>query len=113
MALIKPRYMKIQIKNIHDLLRYVDDNIFFEGMSIMYFFIEFSIPWIMKWSVEVNNTSNGFPCLQRTFYTKYYDIATSEPQVVDDLSPFKKITRKLQMKKGLISKSEAIVLYME
>ncbi|KAG5630646.1 hypothetical protein H5410_002363 [Solanum commersonii] len=27
-----------------------DDNIFFEGMSIMYFFIEFSIPWIMKWS---------------------------------------------------------------
>ncbi|KAH0685578.1 hypothetical protein KY290_017065 [Solanum tuberosum] len=45
--------------------------------------------------------------------SRYYDIATSEPQVVDDLSPFKKITRKLQMKKGLISKSEAIALYME
>ncbi|KAG5632506.1 hypothetical protein H5410_004223 [Solanum commersonii] len=45
--------------------------------------------------------------------SKYYDIATSEPQVIEDLSPFKKITRKLQMKKGLISKSEAIALYME
>ncbi|KAG5570735.1 hypothetical protein H5410_060501 [Solanum commersonii] len=33
------------------------DNIFSEGMSLMYFFIEFSIPWIMKLSVEVDNTS--------------------------------------------------------
>ncbi|KAG5572755.1 hypothetical protein H5410_062521 [Solanum commersonii] len=113
------------------------DNIFFEGMSIMYFFIDFSIPWIMKWSIEVNTTSDGFPCLKRTFYTKfwskllqnnlegklngqeildiindkisrYYDIATSEPHVMGDLSPFKQITWKLQMKEGLISKSEAI-----
>jgi len=96
----------------------------------------------MKWSVEVNTTSDGFPCLQQTFYTKfwsellqkdqegkvhgqdildsingkistYYDIATSEPHVIEDLSPFKKITRKLQMKKGLILKSEAIALNME
>ncbi|KAH0650942.1 hypothetical protein KY284_030854 [Solanum tuberosum] len=43
----------------------------------------------------------------------YYNIATSEPQVIEDLSPFKKITRKLQMKKGLILKSEAISLNME
>lgn len=39
------------------------DNIFFEGMPLMYFFTEFSIPWIMKWSVEVNTTFEGFPCL--------------------------------------------------
>ncbi|KAG5631646.1 hypothetical protein H5410_003363 [Solanum commersonii] len=45
--------------------------------------------------------------------SKYYDTATMEPQVIEDLSPFKKITRKLQMKKGLISKSEAIAIYME
>ncbi|KAG5590173.1 hypothetical protein H5410_040687 [Solanum commersonii] len=45
--------------------------------------------------------------------SKYYDTATMEPQVIEDLSPFKKITRKLQMKKGLISKSKAIALYME
>ncbi|KAG5615646.1 hypothetical protein H5410_015470 [Solanum commersonii] len=96
----------------------------------------------MKWSVEVNNTSEGFPCLQRTVYTKfwskllqknpkgklhgqeiidlinvtiskYYDTAHMEPQVIEDLSPFKKITRKFQIKKGLISKSEAIAIYME
>ncbi|KAG5591044.1 hypothetical protein H5410_041558 [Solanum commersonii] len=119
-----------------------EENIFFEGISLMYFFIEFSIPWIMKWSIEVNNTSEGFPCLQRTFYTKfwskllqknpegklhgqkiidlinvkiskYYDTATMEPQGMEDVSPFKRITRKLQIKKGLISKSEAIAIYME
>ncbi|KAG5590636.1 hypothetical protein H5410_041150 [Solanum commersonii] len=119
-----------------------EENIFFEGMSVMYFFMEFSIPWIMKWSVEVHNTSEGFPCLQRTVYTKfwskllqknpegklhgqeiidlinvtiskYYDTAHTEPQVMEDSSPFKRIARKLQMKKGLISKSEAIAIYME
>ncbi|KAG5590986.1 hypothetical protein H5410_041500 [Solanum commersonii] len=115
------------------LTRLQEENIFFEGISLIYFFIEFSIPWIMKWSIEVNNTSEGFPCLQRTFYTKFwskllqknpegklhgqeiidlinvkiskhYDTVTMEPQVMEDLSPFERITRKLQMKKGLISK---------
>ncbi|KAG5631644.1 hypothetical protein H5410_003361 [Solanum commersonii] len=124
------------------LIKMQEENLFFEGMSVMYFFIEFSILWIMKWSIEVNNTLEGFPCLQRTFYTKfwskllqknpegklhgqeifdlinvtiskYYDTATMEPQVIEDLSQFKKITRKFQMKKGLISKSEAIAIYME
>ncbi|KAG5605751.1 hypothetical protein H5410_027243 [Solanum commersonii] len=128
---ISPKLIKIQ-----------EENIFFEGMSVMYFFMEFSIPWIMKWSIEVNNTSERFPCLQKTFYTKfwskllqknpegklhgqeiidlinvtiskYYDTATTELLVIEDISPFKKITRKLQMKKGLISKSEAIEIYME
>ncbi|KAG5592752.1 hypothetical protein H5410_043266 [Solanum commersonii] len=33
---------------------------------------EFSIPWIMKWSVEVRNTLEGFPCLQRVVYTKFW-----------------------------------------
>ncbi|KAG5632668.1 hypothetical protein H5410_004385 [Solanum commersonii] len=92
----------------------------------------------MKWSIEVNNTSEGFPCLKGLFIlssgvnyfrkilhgqeiidlinvkiSKYYDTATLEPQVMEDLSPFKRITRKLLMKKGLISKSEAIAIYME
>ncbi|KAG5590174.1 hypothetical protein H5410_040688 [Solanum commersonii] len=91
-----------------------EENIFFEGISFVCFFIEFSIPWIMKWSIEVNTTSEGFPCLQRTFYTKfwskllqknpegkihgheiidiinvkiskYYDTATMEPQVKTNL----------------------------
>ncbi|KAG5573222.1 hypothetical protein H5410_062988 [Solanum commersonii] len=125
------------------LTRLQEDNIFFEGISVMYFFIEFSIPWIMRWSIEVNTTSEGFPCLQRVFYTKfwskllqknpegklhgqeildlinvtisrYYDTNTTESQVKDNnTDPFKKIARQLQMKKGIISRSEAIALYME
>ncbi|KAG5619592.1 hypothetical protein H5410_004810 [Solanum commersonii] len=54
------------------LTRLQEENIFFEGISLMYFSIEFSISWIMKWSIEVNNTSEGFPCLQRIFYTKFW-----------------------------------------
>ncbi|KAG5590821.1 hypothetical protein H5410_041335 [Solanum commersonii] len=118
------------------LTRLQEDNIFCEGIS-------FSIPWIMRWSIEVNTTSEGFPCLQRVFYTKfwskllqknpegklhgqeildlinvtisrYYDTNTTESQVKDNnTDPFKKIARQLQMKKGIISKSEAIALYME
>ncbi|KAG5609740.1 hypothetical protein H5410_021021 [Solanum commersonii] len=52
-------------------------------MSIMYFFIEFSIPWIMKWSVEVNTTSDEFPYLQQIFYTK--SIALYMEEVKKDL----------------------------
>ncbi|KAG5572802.1 hypothetical protein H5410_062568 [Solanum commersonii] len=44
---------------------------------------------------------------------RYLDVATSEPQGIDDLSLFKQIARKLHMKKGLVSKSEAIALYMD
>ncbi|KAG5589785.1 hypothetical protein H5410_040299 [Solanum commersonii] len=33
---------------------------------------KFSIPWIMKWNVEFHNTSEGLPCLQQTFYTKFW-----------------------------------------
>lgn len=48
-------------------------NILFKEMSIMYFFIEFFIPWIMKWSIEVSSNPDGFPCLQRIFYTKFWN----------------------------------------
>ncbi|KAG5587050.1 hypothetical protein H5410_047484 [Solanum commersonii] len=96
----------------------------------------------MRWSIEVNTTSEGFPCLQRVFYTKfwskllqknpegqlhgqeiidlinvkisrYYDTNTITESHKDDVDPFKKIARQLQMKKGIISKSEATALYME
>uniref|UniRef100_M1D8W2 Uncharacterized protein n=1 Tax=Solanum tuberosum TaxID=4113 RepID=M1D8W2_SOLTU len=50
--------------------------------------------------------------LINTTIDKYQDTERSKPQV-DDLSPFKQIARKLQMKKGLISKSKAIAIYME
>ena len=38
----------------------------------MYFFIEFSIPLIMKWTIEVQADGQGFPCLQRKFHTKFW-----------------------------------------
>ncbi|KAG5619584.1 hypothetical protein H5410_004802 [Solanum commersonii] len=85
-------------------------------MAVMYFFTKFSIPWILKWNVEVHNTSEGFPCLQQTFYTKFWGKLINKDldgKVHDTLSPFKQIARKLHMKKGIISRSEAIALYME
>ncbi|KAG5570670.1 hypothetical protein H5410_060436, partial [Solanum commersonii] len=91
------------------LVKMQEENIFFEGMSVMYFFMEFSIPWIMKWSIEKNPEGklHGQEIIDLINVTisKYYDTATTEPQAIEDISPFKKITRKIQMKKGLISKS--------
>uniref|UniRef100_M1B012 Uncharacterized protein n=1 Tax=Solanum tuberosum TaxID=4113 RepID=M1B012_SOLTU len=51
--------------------------------------------------------------IQRFPSAAFHKLAWIGPQVVEDHSPFKQITRKLQMKKGIISKSEAIALYME
>ncbi|XP_075097489.1 uncharacterized protein LOC107814353 [Nicotiana tabacum] len=48
------------------------DNIFYDGIAAMYFFIEFSIPWIMKWDVEIGYTSKGVPCLQIIVYNKFW-----------------------------------------
>ncbi|KAG5615074.1 hypothetical protein H5410_014898 [Solanum commersonii] len=101
---------------------YMEENIFFEGISLIYFFIEFSIPWITKWSIEsklLQKNPEGklhgqeIIDLINVKISKYYDTVTMEPQVMEDLSQFKKNTRKLQMKKGLISKSEAVAIYME
>ncbi|KAG5580007.1 hypothetical protein H5410_050634 [Solanum commersonii] len=87
------------------------------------FFVEFSIPWIMKWTIEVQMNEEGFPCLKRKFRTKFWskllqrDAEGKDQSKVaqgrDDISPFKQITRKLEMKKGAISKSELLASYME
>ncbi|KAG5599610.1 hypothetical protein H5410_030980 [Solanum commersonii] len=39
----------------------------------IYFFIEFSIPWIHKWTPEVGFTEEKIPCLYRTFYNNFWD----------------------------------------
>ncbi|KAL3510962.1 hypothetical protein ACH5RR_030363 [Cinchona calisaya] len=41
--------------------------------ATIYFFLEFSIPWIYKWEPEFGYTSDHFPCLYRTYYTKFWD----------------------------------------
>ncbi|KAG5568026.1 hypothetical protein H5410_064954, partial [Solanum commersonii] len=83
----------------------------------------------------------GFPCLRRTFHTKFWskllqidakgkvhgqeivdsikdsiEISKCQLEVIqgrDDINPSKQITRKLQMKKGAISKLELLASYME
>nr|XP_009801192.1 PREDICTED: uncharacterized protein LOC104246970 [Nicotiana sylvestris] len=117
------------------------DNIFYNGISAMYFFIEFSIPWIMKWDVQTGYTEEGIPCLQRIVYNKFWtklahpdhqgkiygedlinqikskieEYKDQEVTNIDEgeLSPFQQVIRKLQMKKGAISKKEIIASYFE
>ncbi|KAG5596003.1 hypothetical protein H5410_037235 [Solanum commersonii] len=39
----------------------------------IYFFIEFFIPWIQKWTLKVGFTEEQIPCLYRTFYNNIWD----------------------------------------
>ena len=40
----------------------------------MYFFIEFSTPWIHKWIPEIGYTpEEKIPCLYRTYYNNFWD----------------------------------------
>lgn len=40
----------------------------------MYFFIEFSIPWIHKWTSEVGYTPiENIPCLYRKYFTNFWE----------------------------------------
>lgn len=43
-----------------------------EAISSMHFFMEFSIPWIWKWSPHVDYTPSKFPSLQRSYFTKFW-----------------------------------------
>ncbi|KAG5572367.1 hypothetical protein H5410_062133 [Solanum commersonii] len=94
------------------LTRLQEENIFFEGISLMTFYTKFWSKLLQK-NPEGKLHGQEIIDLMNVKISKYYDITTMEPQVMEDSSPFKRITRKLQMKKGLISKSEAIAIYME
>ena len=41
-------------------------------ISSLHFFMEFSIPWIWKWSPHVDYTPQKFPTLQRMYHTKWW-----------------------------------------
>ncbi|KAG5598445.1 hypothetical protein H5410_029815 [Solanum commersonii] len=105
------------------LIKMAHDNIFFDEIAMMYFFIEFSVPWIMKWNVEfwsklllkdLEGKIHGQEILDliNDKINNYHVQEIAEPQE-DSLSPFKQISRKLHMKKGIVSRSETIALYME
>ncbi|XP_075103464.1 uncharacterized protein LOC142178045 [Nicotiana tabacum] len=40
---------------------------------LIYFFLEFSIPWIHKWTPEVGFTEEHIPCLYRAFCNNFWD----------------------------------------
>ncbi|KAG5630946.1 hypothetical protein H5410_002663 [Solanum commersonii] len=44
-----------------------------ERIDQIYFFIEFSIPWIHKWTLEVGFTEENIPCLYRVYYNNFWD----------------------------------------
>ncbi|KAG5586250.1 hypothetical protein H5410_046684 [Solanum commersonii] len=132
--------MKILIKNIHGLSKYVHIpqnsryqlgftnglekvDKFFEGMDMMYFFMEVSIPWIMRWTVEVDNTEKVQKDLEGKCHDQEtidmiitsidtYRITTSQPKV-DIHNPFKQIDRRLQMNKGTHFKNDIIASHIE
>ena len=47
-----------------------------ENISQIYFFIEFSIPWIHKWAPEFGYTEDQIPCLYRVFYNNFWEKMT-------------------------------------
>nr|XP_009630211.1 uncharacterized protein LOC104120188 [Nicotiana tomentosiformis] len=54
-------------------LYHIDHICYLENIDQIYFFLEFSIPWIHKWTPEVGFTEEQIPCLYRTFYNNFWD----------------------------------------
>ncbi|KAG5590677.1 hypothetical protein H5410_041191 [Solanum commersonii] len=52
-----------------------------ENIDQIYIFIEFSIPWIHKWTPEIGFTEEDIPCLYRTYYNNFWDkLMKQEPK---------------------------------
>ncbi|KAK4716265.1 hypothetical protein R3W88_014603 [Solanum pinnatisectum] len=54
-------------------LYHTDHICYLEQIEQIYYFIEFSIPWIHKWTPEVGFTDEQIPCLYRTYYNNFWD----------------------------------------
>ena len=54
---------------------------YFQQIEQIFFFIEFSVPWIHKWVPEVDFTEEQIPCLYRTYYNNFWDkLMKKDPQ---------------------------------
>ncbi|KAG5592391.1 hypothetical protein H5410_042905 [Solanum commersonii] len=84
------------------LIKLQEENIFFKNVGHV---LLYGVLNPMDYEMVEFIILEGFPCLQRMLIPSF--------GVIEESSPFTKIARKLQMKKGLISKSEAIAIYME
>ena len=132
------QWVEISPKLIHNQ----QNNNLIEGMPSLHFFVEFGIPWIWKWIPQVGYTNQQIPCLQRSFYTKFWkkmlmkddnDIMEGQETLdniqktikiyqdqIDDQqiqtpSPFQQIARRIKLIKGQddISRQEIISQYLE
>ncbi|KAK4708667.1 hypothetical protein R3W88_029592 [Solanum pinnatisectum] len=63
------------VKVSPDLNRlYQEDHVsWIEKIDQIYFFIEFSIPWIHKWAPEVGFNEENIPCLYKTYFNNFWD----------------------------------------
>ncbi|KAG5605747.1 hypothetical protein H5410_027239 [Solanum commersonii] len=58
--------------NLNDL--YHSEHVcYIEQIEQIYFFIEFSIPWIHKWTPKVGFTEEQISCLYRIYYNNFWD----------------------------------------
>ncbi|KAG5619554.1 hypothetical protein H5410_004772 [Solanum commersonii] len=54
-------------------LYHTDHSCYMDQIKQIYFFIEFSIPWIHKWTPEVGFIEEQIPCLYRTYHNNFWD----------------------------------------
>ncbi|KAG5630940.1 hypothetical protein H5410_002657 [Solanum commersonii] len=55
-------------------LNHIDHICYIEQIEqIFFFFIEFSIPWIHKWTPEAGYTEEQIPCLYRVYYNNFWN----------------------------------------
>lgn len=131
------------VKISPNLIEAKNNGCWFEGIASMYFFIEFSIPWIWKWKPTTGYTlRDNFPCLKRTCYTKFWtkmiriNMSTKQIEGQDTVnaitsrieyyktqltikqqkelnSPFEHISKRLIEGKQEVSRSEIIKSYMK
>ncbi|KAI5681362.1 hypothetical protein M9H77_02589 [Catharanthus roseus] len=120
---------------------YISSEQYSEEIASMLFFIEFSIPWVWKWTPEVGYTHQNIPCLKRATHSRFWDrlikidLETKEiygKNILDEIqqkndsykrmkdkgeikstSPFHHISTKLKMQKEVITKEDLIRSYME
>ncbi|KAG5589838.1 hypothetical protein H5410_040352 [Solanum commersonii] len=54
---------------------------YFQQIEQIYFFIEFSVPWIHKWVSKVDFTEEQIPYLYKTYYNNFWDkLMKKDPQ---------------------------------
>ncbi|KAG5599204.1 hypothetical protein H5410_030574 [Solanum commersonii] len=96
---------------------YFQSKLQIEKIDQIYFFIEFSILWIHKWTPEVGFTEENIPCLYRTYYNNFWNkLMKQDPKtkqligIIDDNS-VRHIAKRISFQEG--DKESMINDYLE